>query len=311
MDEVQVEGQTYISSKRAAAETGYAQDYIGQLSRGGLIKAQRIGGLWYVLLDSVVEYKKQAEAYKPEPPKYTPHSSVQPEIQLDGKDYASAARAADMTGYHQDYIGQLARGGRIPAQLVGNRWYIEKEALIQHKKEKDAQLAAVQAQSVGLKRTFVPVHAPKTEEKSLLSYAQEETKDLMPVMVERRPAQSVVPQQPMVRPSYEQQSRQIPIRIMEPVQPVQREQKAAQTVVKTEVSIHRNSIFIAIFLTLSALILAFLGYAIWKAVNSSGSTNAQANTPKNTFLVQVSAAFDPIISPLAKILSPELQYSRR
>ena len=38
--------ENLISSKRAAESSGYAQDYIGQLARKGLIEARRIGGLW-------------------------------------------------------------------------------------------------------------------------------------------------------------------------------------------------------------------------------------------------------------------------
>jgi hypothetical protein len=49
-DEMVIEGKTYISSKRAAQVSGYAQDYIGQLARGGAIDAQRVGGLWFVNL---------------------------------------------------------------------------------------------------------------------------------------------------------------------------------------------------------------------------------------------------------------------
>lgn len=48
MDELQIKGKTYISSKRAHATTGYAKDYIGQLARAGKIPATRVGRAWYV-----------------------------------------------------------------------------------------------------------------------------------------------------------------------------------------------------------------------------------------------------------------------
>src|SRR5262249_40094997 len=38
------------------------------------------------------------------------------------------------------------------SRQMGSRWYVERDALIAHKKEKDAMLRAVQAESVGLRR---------------------------------------------------------------------------------------------------------------------------------------------------------------
>ena len=52
-NEITLEGEEYISSKRASELSGYAQDYIGQLARVAAIDAKRIGGLWYVSLDSL------------------------------------------------------------------------------------------------------------------------------------------------------------------------------------------------------------------------------------------------------------------
>jgi len=154
-DEIAVEGKQYISSKRASELTSYAQDYIGQLARKGLIEAKRIGGLWYISRESLTEYKQRADEYKPEPPRRD-ESRVRQDldsvISLDGKDYISAPRAAEITGYHQDYVGQLARTGKILSRQVGNRWYVERSGITAHKKEKDALLAAVQAEAVGIVR---------------------------------------------------------------------------------------------------------------------------------------------------------------
>lgn len=41
----------------------------------------------------------------------------------------SLARAAEITGYHQDYLGQLCRLGRLPAKKVGRNWFTSHEAL--------------------------------------------------------------------------------------------------------------------------------------------------------------------------------------
>lgn len=152
--EIVVEGKQFISSKRASELSGYAQDYIGQLARKQLIDARRVGGLWYVLLDSLMSYQKQAEAYKPQPPVYQPEMNAAPDtvITFDGKDYISAARAASLTGYHQDYVGQLARSGTLLSKQIGNRWYVERTSILDHKEEKDRLLGSVQAESVGIRR---------------------------------------------------------------------------------------------------------------------------------------------------------------
>ena len=155
-DELELEGKQYISSKRASLSSGYTQDYIGQLARKGQIDARRIGGLWYISLNALTTYKQQAENFKPEPPQREYKDDASALVLLDGKEYLSSGRAAEVTGYHSDYVGQLARSGAVESKQVGNRWYVNKESIKKHKVEKDALLAAVQTDSVGLKRTSRP-----------------------------------------------------------------------------------------------------------------------------------------------------------
>ncbi len=185
--ELSFDGKQYISSKRAAELTGYAQDYIGQLGRKGLIDARRVGGLWYVFLESLNAHQIKAESYKPEFPRNDyDASNIDTFIFFDGRQYVSAARAAKLTGYHQDYVGQLARSGKILSRQVGNRWYVDNQALIAHKEEKDRLLGAVQAQSVGIRRENP--HPQDTEEASdpFFTYLTESTDDLMPAFEENR-----------------------------------------------------------------------------------------------------------------------------
>lgn len=150
-DEIILSGKTYVSSKKAAQATGYARDYIGQLSRGGQIDAERVGGLWYVSMESLQDYEKNAEIARSFSPVSVASKEADSMLSFEGKDYISASRAAKLTGYNQDYVGQLARGGKIPSRQIGNRWYVDRDALTAHKAEKDALLAAVQAESVGLR----------------------------------------------------------------------------------------------------------------------------------------------------------------
>jgi len=185
-DEIAIGGKQYVSSKRAAELTGYAQDYIGQLARGGDIEAQRVEGLWYVSMDSLNSYKDKADTYVPTQPSQEPYS---PEslIALDGKDYVSASRASKITGYNQDYVGQLARSGKILSRRIGNRWYIERDSILAHKKEKDSLLATLQAESVGIVRQDIassPVTTVPTQasiEEPAMKYTND-ARDLLPVL---------------------------------------------------------------------------------------------------------------------------------
>ncbi|MDP3645534.1 MAG: hypothetical protein Q8R25_00395 [bacterium] len=151
-DEVKIGNLTYVSSKRAAQISGYSQDYIGQLCRAGLTEAERIGGLWYITLDSLYRHKQKADSYVPTAPRKGLSVEAESLVAFDGKDYISTSRASEITGYHKDYIGQLARDGAILSKQVGNRWFVERESILSHKKAKDALLGAVQSESVGLSR---------------------------------------------------------------------------------------------------------------------------------------------------------------
>ncbi len=152
-DEIVIDGEQFVSSKRASEISGYKQDYIGQLSRAGQILARRVGGLWYISSDSLKEYMGRAREYKPVPPLNNAYKSDPDSLlSFEGKGYISAARAAKLTGYSADYIGQMARAEIIPSRQVGNRWYVERAEILAHKESKDALLAAVQAESVGIRR---------------------------------------------------------------------------------------------------------------------------------------------------------------
>ena len=178
--EIDIGGTRYIASKLAASGTGYTQDYIGQLARGGHIEAKRVSGMWYILEESLANYKAKADLYVPQPPPM-PHGKQEADVSVsfDGKDYVSAHRAATLTGYNQDYIGQLARTGQVLSRQVGNRWYVDRESLLSHKAEKERLLAELQSKSVGIVR---PNHAATlnpqpaegiTESLTHFSYIQE------------------------------------------------------------------------------------------------------------------------------------------
>ncbi|TAL48894.1 hypothetical protein EPN83_02965 [Patescibacteria group bacterium] len=52
---------------------------------------------------------------------------------FDGKRFISSSRAAKISGYANDYIGQLCRGGKLDCRMVGRTWYVSLESLTLHK----------------------------------------------------------------------------------------------------------------------------------------------------------------------------------
>jgi hypothetical protein len=196
-DEVILAGKTYVSSKKAAELTGYARDYIGQLARGGYIDAERVGGLWYVSMESISKYENNSETAKmiAVTSRESTPSVSESSIHFGGREYFSASRASKLSGYNQDYIGQLARGGKIPSRQIGNRWYVDYTALIKHKEEKDALLAAVQAESVGIQRkqesssaSFSDIPVAYNKDISLKYSYSVDHRDLIPVLSDSMPS---------------------------------------------------------------------------------------------------------------------------
>jgi hypothetical protein len=61
MDELEIDGKTYLSSKEAAKRTGYAKDYVGQLCREGRVEARLVGRSWYVFEPSIMKHRFSEE----------------------------------------------------------------------------------------------------------------------------------------------------------------------------------------------------------------------------------------------------------
>lgn len=54
-------------------------------------------------------------------------------VVIDGVDYVKASQAAKRFKYTSDYIGQLCRGKKIDAKLIGRTWYVNPLSLTSHK----------------------------------------------------------------------------------------------------------------------------------------------------------------------------------
>ena len=64
------------------------------------------------------------------------------EILIGESRYISSKRAAEITGYAKDYIGQLCREGRVEARLVGRNWYVREAAIRDHRFGEEERLKA-------------------------------------------------------------------------------------------------------------------------------------------------------------------------
>lgn len=192
-EDLEIDGSLYISARRAAEICSYTRDYIGQLARSGKVSGKRIGNLWYVRLEDLNSYRKEIETLPKKSHTEARTKNSEEEIDINGRTFIPAPKAAKKLGYHHDYVSQLARTGKIVSQNISNRWYVDIEALKFHKREKDALLAALQAESVGLKRgnstNVSAISLNKSEADNYYTY-RNDLAHLMPQVLENRPTQN-------------------------------------------------------------------------------------------------------------------------
>lgn len=55
------------------------------------------------------------------------------ELTIGNKTYVSSKRAAEITGYAKDYVGQLCREGHVEARMVGRSWYVLETSIREHR----------------------------------------------------------------------------------------------------------------------------------------------------------------------------------
>lgn len=132
------------------------------------------------------------------------------ELDVGGKKYISSKRASEITAYAKDYIGQLARAGKVPGTRFGRAWYVEEAAILRHAGkaldvptiEHDAAVSATGSEAVKLQpalpqkpllspHMIAPIAMPKTW--SSIRYI-EDTEELFPKIVERTPEQAIIEQ---------------------------------------------------------------------------------------------------------------------
>jgi hypothetical protein len=322
-DEIPVGDLMYVSSKRASEISGYAQDYIGQLARKGLIDAKRVGGLWYVYLDSLESYKVQPGL--PQQTLSEDHASQSdPDVlvSFDGKDYISANRASKLTGYNQDYVGQLARSGKILARQVGNRWYVDHTGILLHKKEKDELLASVQVAAVGIQsreKMSKTADGEDPKEMPLLNYIAE-VGDLSPQIrkVDEKPLLSInsfhTPSEHVT--NLKNNDNEVPIYINK--MNSFKEGHHESTQLHYSRSVNTNYIGTkrplrlskGMILTLSAVVISisFLSYGIYRAY---GQPQLNVALVGSTTISGGSNFVITIANEIERIISPDLTYERK
>lgn len=318
-DAMWIQGKEYISSKRASELSGYAQDYIGQLARKGLIDAQRVGGLWFISMTSLSEYKSHADTYVRQLPEKKETPEVDSLISFDGKDHISASRAAKITGYHPDYVGQLARSGAIISRQVGNRWYIDREGILAHKQAKDKLLGAVQAQSVGIARSNISggedaTHTRYNGPGPFLTYTRDD-RELLPTLVKSQPVSRLEEESDEYNNA---QEHTVPIRKIRAYIPDNNQRQGGYEVhARGKVRTHGKTINYGTFRTLAAAALTIvivLSFGFMTLKNSSvytTTTNPSGEVVRTNMLAGgAAAAFEWVSKFVQNFFVKELIYKR-
>ncbi|HEY4508716.1 MAG TPA: hypothetical protein VJC13_00310, partial [Candidatus Paceibacterota bacterium] len=97
---------------------------------------------------------------------------------FDNKKYISAKEAASLTGYTQDYIGQLSRGGKVDCKRIGRVWYVTEESVLSHKNlslipEDSNQQQYKNQREVGSSLGTEQVKTPVIQKRSKLTYGKD------------------------------------------------------------------------------------------------------------------------------------------
>lgn len=105
------------------------------------------------------------------------------ELLIDGKVFVPTKRAAAITGYAKDYIGQLCREGRIEAKLVGRSWYVLETSLREHRFGGETSVAAIdEAHQEEVADAHVEEAVEATQTWQSPSYTPEPLEEILPAV---------------------------------------------------------------------------------------------------------------------------------
>ncbi len=174
------QGRNYISSKRASEISDYSSDYIGQLCRAGKLDCQRVGHSWFVTEGSLRSHmtdvwsqdtlRSRASNLQKRFVKSQAMKSADVPLN-DSKKRISSKQAALLSGYAADYIGQLCRGGKLDAVMIGKTWFVVEESLKGHMEKIRAEEEAKRISKIE-KRNEKIVEKKESEQLSLENIAK-------------------------------------------------------------------------------------------------------------------------------------------
>lgn len=322
--DINLGGTIYVTSKRAAEITGYTQDYVGQLARSGAIEAQRISGLWYIAEKSLRDHKENADTFRPEIPVVSEvKNDLETSISFDGRDFISAQRASVVAGYNQDYVGQLARAGKVDSRQIGNRWYIDRAALLEHKRTKDALLAAVQVESVGLQKIELKDEPSDSPD---LHFSYDEPVDAVPSLplaeAENLAREAEVQEDGPFLEEMDHTEKHIPIRVFTNDAPVEELQLEAEEIDLAEEYLPRASIarpsahskkmsVVMTYVLAGAVTLTFIAGGWYIATSNNATTTQPVVATASVGVKSTSSGLSQgIQSALSRIFAKEITYTR-
>lgn len=72
-------------------------------------------------------------------------------LQINNETYITTSQAADLTGYTESYIQNLARAGKLQATKIGKAWAICQRSILQYGKKQEPKPRQKKRQSVSLR----------------------------------------------------------------------------------------------------------------------------------------------------------------
>ncbi|MDB5266125.1 MAG: hypothetical protein JWM39_838 [Parcubacteria group bacterium] len=109
------------------------------------------------------------------------------ELTIDGKIYISSKKAADLTGYAKDYIGQLCREGHVEARMVGRSWYVLETSIRAHRFGGDPHATPIEA------AVEAPLAVSVTDAWEKPTYVQETVPSMLIPTVQRPAEPEITP----------------------------------------------------------------------------------------------------------------------
>ena len=91
-------------------------------------------------------------------------------VTLDGVEYTKASSVAKQFGYTADYLGQLCRGKKVNARLVGRSWFINIPSLEAHREKKYQNLPKKKTSDVATPEVVVSEESEKTSDTTSKKY---------------------------------------------------------------------------------------------------------------------------------------------